>query len=110
MEQTLVKDISLAFSRKNGKFTLSIQEQSIEQNVCEFLLTVSFLVGKDLEELLLNPSSECDYVRIPLTGNGKTITLSLAEFVRFREAYANEMYLLKLEDLLCRKGIAFSKS
>ena len=105
MEQLLVKEIGLSFNRKKGRFLLSVAGQQFEQNVCEFLQTVSFLVGKDVEEHLLNLDNQYDNVRIPLTGCGKTVTLSLADFISFREAYSRQMFLLKLEDLLMRKGI-----
>jgi hypothetical protein len=109
LESILLKDIALSFNRKRGKFMLTVQDQSIDQNVCEFLQTVSFLVGKDIEEYLMSTDSQYDYVRIPLTGCGKTVTLNLADFIQFREAYSRQMYLLKLEDLLMRKGIALPK-
>jgi hypothetical protein len=109
LEQILVKDVTLAFNRKRGKFLLTVQDHSIEQNVCEFLQTVSFLVGKNIEEYLLSTDSQYDNVRIPLTGSGKVITLNLADFIQFREAYSRQMYLLKLEDLLMRKGIGMAK-
>jgi hypothetical protein len=106
MEQLLVKEITLAFSRKKGKFQLSVDGELIEQNVCEFIQTISYLVGKDVEEHLLNPSDEYDQVRIPLTCKGKVITLELFDFIRFREIYGQQMFFLKLEDLLQRKGIS----
>lgn len=105
VEKLLVKDITLSFNRKKGKFLLSAFDQIIEQNVCEFLQTVSFLVGQDIEEFLMSTESRYDSLRIPLTGTGKTLTLSLTDFIHFREAYSRQMFLLKLEDLLIRKGI-----
>lgn len=104
----IATDFQLSLNRKKGKFTLSYGEFSVEQNVCEFLCTISFLVGKDIEENLISLDSEHDYVRIPLTGCGKTITLDLVEFIRFREVYNQEMYMLRLEDMLMRKGVALS--
>jgi hypothetical protein len=105
MKQQIVKEIALNFDRKSGKFKLCIQEEHIDQNVCEFLLTISYLVGKDVEEHLMNPSSEFDQVRIPVTRTGKVLTLALRDFIQFRELYSQQMFLLKLEDLLHRKGI-----
>lgn len=105
MTETLVKDISLSFSRQKGRFTLVVGDLSIQQNVCEFLHTVSFLVGKDVEEYLLNTDSQYDSVRIPLSGTGKTATLDLRDFIRFREIYQQQLFLLKLEDMLMRKGV-----
>jgi hypothetical protein len=105
VEELLIRDISLVFNRKKGKFSLSVQGKSIDQNVCEFLQTVSFLVGKNIEEYLLNTDSQYDNVRIPLTGCGKVITLPLTDFISFREAYGRQMYMLKLEDMLMHRGI-----
>jgi hypothetical protein len=105
MQQQLTREISLSFNRKSGQFTLMWGSESIAQNVCEFLHTTSFLVGKDIEEYLLNTDTHYDTIRIPLTLSGKVITLELVEFVRFREIYGRQMFLLKLEDLLLRKGI-----
>lgn len=105
MEETLVKPISIAFSRQKGRFSLTVGDLSVQQNVCEFLSTTSFLVGKNLEEYLLSTDNQYDSVRIPLTGSGKTLTLELADFIRFREAYRHQLFLLKLEDLLMRKGV-----
>lgn len=110
MAQLLEKEITLAFSRKRGKFQLSINGERVEQNVCEFLQTISYLVGKDVEEHLMNPSDEFDQVRIPLTCTGKVITLDLVDFIHFRELYNRQMFLLKLEDLLTRKGITASST
>ena len=110
VEQLLVKDISLSFNRKKGKFLLSIADQTIEQNVCEFLSTISHLVGTDVEAHLLNTDSCYDTVRLPLTGSGKVLDLELGDFVRLREAYGNQMFMLKLEDMLLRKGIQSSKT
>jgi hypothetical protein len=103
--QLLVKDISLSFTRQKGRFILQYGDESIEQNVCEFLHTMSFLVGKNIEEYLMSTDSQYDTVRVPFTGSGKIKTLELSEFIRLREAYGRQMFLLKLEDLLMRKGI-----
>ncbi|MBT1701690.1 hypothetical protein [Chryseosolibacter indicus] len=108
MEQQLVKELSISLNRKKGKFQLQVESQLIEQNVCEFLQTFSFLVGKNVEEYLLNTDSCYDFVRIPLTGCGKTVTLNLQEFIRFRSLFEKQMFQLKLEDLLFRKGIRFA--
>lgn len=105
MEQLLVKDIDLSFNRQKGRFMLSLGEHQVEQNVCEFLHTMSFLVGKDIEACLMSTDTQYDTVRVPLTNSGKTITLDLVKFISFREAYGQQMFLLKLEDLLMRKGI-----
>jgi hypothetical protein len=105
LEKLLVKDISITLNRKKGKFTLSFNGQVYEQNVCEFLQTFSFLVGKDLEEHLMNTDSRYDTVRIPLTGCGRSITLGLTDFITFREMYDRQMFQLRLEDLLLRQRV-----
>lgn len=105
-EATVVsKPIELKFDRKAGRFVLDIAGKPVLQNVCEFLHTLSFLVVQDVEQYLMSTDSRYDWVRIPLTTTGTTVTLSLQEFLALREAYGNQMYLLKLEDLLLRKGI-----
>lgn len=108
MENLLANDISLTLDRGKGKFRLNLNGEVIEQNVCEFLHTISFLVGKDIEVYLMNADSFYDSVRIPLTGTGKTVTLPLERFISIREAYRHQLFLLKLEDLLMRRGIALS--
>jgi hypothetical protein len=105
LEQLLVKDVNLSLNRKAGKFTLCIENQKVDQNVCEFLLTVSFLAEKNIEEYLLNTDSSYDSVKVPLTGCGKSLILSLPEFIKLREAYSRQMFLLKLEDMLAHRGI-----
>jgi hypothetical protein len=105
MEKLLVEHISLSFNKRMGRFVLHQENVAVEQTVCEFLHTMSFLVGKDIEEHLMNTDSRYDTVRVPLTSSGKTVTLDLHQFVRFRNAYGQQMFLLKLEDLLMRKGI-----
>ncbi|HEY0653708.1 MAG TPA: hypothetical protein VGD65_11300 [Chryseosolibacter sp.] len=105
MEKLVLDDISVAFSKRQGRFLLTWGERKAEQTVCEFLNTISFLVGKDIEEHLLSTDSQYDTVRIPLTSRGESITLDLHQFIRLRNAYSQQMFLLKLEDLLMRKGI-----
>jgi hypothetical protein len=58
----------------------------------------------------MSTDSSYDQVRIPLTGSGKIVTLDLAEFVRFREAYSRQLFLLKLEDMLVHKGVTLAKN
>jgi uncharacterized protein YtpQ (UPF0354 family) len=106
VEKLLNESINLLLDRKKRKFQLNLNGEIVEQNTCEFLHTISFLVGKDIEEYLLSTDSAYDSVRIPLTGTGKTVTLTLSEFIAFREAYNQQMFMLKLEDLLLRKGIS----
>jgi hypothetical protein len=109
MVQILAPHIGLSFNRQHGKFMLTIDERQIQQNVCEFLQTISFLVGKDVEEHILNPDSAFDHVRLPVTAAGLVLTLELKQFIAVREAYRHQLFLLKLEDLLMRKGVHFSR-
>jgi hypothetical protein len=110
MEQILVSSISIVFNRRKGKFLLGIHGQIIEQHVCEFLHTISFLVGTSVEEYLLNTDSRFDSITIPLTGTGRNIKLDLVEFIHFREAYSRQMFLLKLQDALLHAGIFMAES
>ena len=105
MEAVVSKPITLNYNRKAGRFVLDINGEPVLQNVCEFLHTLSFLVVQNVEEFLLSTDSCYDSVRVPLTSAGATATLSLQEFFALREAYGHQMFLLKLEDLLLRKGI-----
>lgn len=62
--------------------------------------------GKDMDEYMSNLANEYDQVRVPLSGCGKSITLLLSDFAKLRSLYGQQMYELKLEDLLMRQGIA----
>ena len=106
MEKLAVASVELSLNRGKGRYSLAVGEMVFEQNVCEFLLTFSFLNGKNVEELLMSTDSCYDLVRVPLTGCGKCVTLELGQFVTFREVYAQEMFRLKLEDMLLRSGVA----
>jgi len=97
--------ITLNFNRPTGRYTLAIHNKCYEQTMCEFLLTISFLNGKKIEEHLLNTDKAFDTIRIPLTGRGAVLTLDLADFVRLREIYFHEMFLLRLDDMLILRGI-----
>src|SRR5690349_11941894 len=105
MEAVISKPIILDYDRRSGRFVLEVNGEPVRQNVCEFLHTMSFLVGQDIEHFLLSTDSRYDVVRVPLTSTGITATLTLREFSALREAYGHQMFLLKLEDLLLRKGI-----
>jgi hypothetical protein len=108
LEQVLKQHIALEFDKKKSKFTLSLGGQLIQQNVCEFLLTSSFLVGQDVESFLLDNDSRFDTIRIPFSTTGKNLTVDLTDFIRLREIYGAQMYLLKLEDLLLHRGITLA--
>jgi hypothetical protein len=105
LEQLLHQDIQIDFDKKSSKFTIAVAGLVFQQNVCEFLLTSSFLVAQDVEEFLLNIDSRYDSVKIPMTTAGKTLTLDLVDFISLRELYSRQLYLLKLEDLLLHRGI-----
>jgi hypothetical protein len=109
LEQLLKQQITLDFDRKRSKFTLVFGDHTIQQNVCEFLLTSSFLVGQNVEEFIMSTDSCFDRVRIPMTTAGKSITLELTDFIRLRDIYGAQMYQLKLEDLLLHRGISLSR-
>ena len=108
MEVLDLKTVTLNFDRKAGRFILD-RGEPVFQTMCEFLHTFSFLVVQDIEQFLLNTDSRYDVIRVPLTASGSTATLSLAEFLEMRKAYGYQMYLLRLEDVLCRKGIASNR-
>jgi hypothetical protein len=110
LEKLISVNISLQYDKKKGKFHLSAGDVSITQNICEFLLTNSFLVGKDVEDYLANTQGDYDFVKIPLTSTGKTITLDLIGFIRLKDVYHRQMYLLKLEDMLIHRGVSFAQS
>lgn len=106
--QLVKEDIKLRLERQKGRFTLSIGSKSYQQNVCEFILTISFLTQHNTEAYLLDPSSSFDFVRVPLKGNGLALNLTLTDFARLRTLYHEQMYLLKLEDMLLRQGVSLA--
>jgi hypothetical protein len=110
LEKLVSVNISLQYDKRKGKFQLSIGDLSLTQNICEFLLTNSFLVGKDVEEYLSNTQGDYDFVKIPLTSTGKTVTLDLIGFIRLKDVYHSQMYLLKLEDMLIHRGVSLPLS
>jgi len=99
--ETLVINLS----RSGGRFELVIGEQRIAQTTCEFMLTFSSMQGKNMDEYMTNLSNDYDYVRVPLSGSGQSVTLMLPDFVRLRSLYSQRMFELKLQDLLMRQGI-----
>lgn len=105
MEAVVSKSVTLNYDRKSGRFVLILDGEPVRQNVCEFLHTLSFLVVQDIEHFLMSTDSRYDVVRVPLTSTGVTVSLTLREFSALREAYGHQMFLLRLEDLLLRKGI-----
>ena len=63
------------------------------------------MLDKDMDAYMSNLSNDFDQVRVPLSGRGESVTLSLSDFARLRSLYGQQMYELKLEDLLMRQGI-----
>jgi hypothetical protein len=110
LEPQIVETLALALSRSVGRFELIVGEQVFRQTTCEFMLTFSSMQGRDMEEYMSNLTNEYDQVRVPLSGCGQSITLTLSDFVRLRTLYGQQMFDLKLEDLLMRKGINTEES
>lgn len=105
LENLIADKLALTLSRSGGRFELVVGDKTFQQNTCEFMLTFSSMQGKDMEEYMSNLASEYDQVRVPLSGCGKGITLSLSDFARLRTLYGQRMFDLKLEDMLMRQGI-----
>lgn len=103
----IVETLALSLSRKGGRFELTIGEQVFKQNTCEFLLTFSSLQDRNMDEYMNNLTSDYDQVKVPLSGCGRSITLKLSDFVKLRTLYGQQMFDLKLEDLLIRQGISW---
>jgi hypothetical protein len=101
----IIESLTLALSRSGGRFELCIGDQLFKQTTCEFMLTFSSMQGKDMEEYMSNLTNDYDQIRVPLSGCGKSITLLLSDFVKLRTLYGQQMFDLKLEDLLMRRGI-----
>jgi len=103
------ESISLSLRLQNGRFHLTVGEEMFSQTMCEFMLTFSSMQGKDMTEYMSNLDSTYDYVSVPLTGYGKSVKLALGDFARLRSLYIQQMFEIKLEDLLVRQGIAATK-
>ena len=106
MESQITCILLLALSRSGGRFELVVGEQRFKQTTCEFMLTFSYMQGKNMDEYMVNLTNDYDQVRVPLSGCGKSVTLRLSDFARLRSLYGQRMFDLKLEDLLMRQGIA----
>lgn len=100
---TEILPLSLTYSGKS--FALIVGEEVVLQTTCEFLLTFSSMVGTNIEDYLANPANECDTIRVPLSGNGRSVVLPLLDFARLRTLYGQMMFELKLQDLLVRNSI-----
>jgi hypothetical protein len=106
LESQLIATLVFSLSRSGGRFVLVVGERTFRQTTCEFMLTFASMQGKNMDEYMTNLASEYDQVRVPLSGCGKSITLSLTDFTRLRSLYGQGMFELKLQDLLMRQGIA----
>jgi hypothetical protein len=97
---------TISFDCKNGKYVFQVENTTFEQRICEFLYTYNFLKAQNPEEFLLNTDSKYDLVKIPTSRSGKFLVLTLSQYLVVREIYAEEMFRLRLEDMLNRMGIA----
>jgi hypothetical protein len=109
LQTVLHQKIELKLVRSRGRFQLHLSSGvKVEQTVCEFLLTFSFLKQHNIEDCLLSTDDQFDTVMVPLTGAGEKLNLPLGDFAALREVYFNQMYELKLEDMLLRQGVVLS--
>jgi hypothetical protein len=105
LENQTTDTLLLTLSRSGGRFELVVGEEMFKQTTCEFMLTYSSMQGKDMDEYMTNLADDYDRVRVPLSGCGRGVTLSLSDFAKLRSLYGQRMFDLKLEDLLMRQGI-----
>ena len=106
LENQVTDTLVLTLARAGNRFALVVGEKTFQQNICEFMLTFASMQGKNMAEYLNNLATEFDQVRVPLSGCGKSVTLSLSDFARLRSLYGQRMFDLKLEDMLMRQGIS----
>jgi hypothetical protein len=108
LQTVLQERIELNLVGSRGRFVLQFKDgRKIEQSVCEFLLTFSFLSNHNIEDCLLNTDDQFDTVTVPLTGTGAKLDLSLGDYAVLRDVYFHQMFELKLEDMLVRQGVRF---
>jgi len=99
----------ISFDRSTGMYSIHFNGEEFRQRVCEFLYTYNVLSSKNPEEFLLNTDSLYDFVKVPLSGRkGKTMLLPISDFLALRKLYMEEMYQLRLEDMLFRSGVSLS--
>lgn len=90
-------------------YRIWFKEEEFNQRVCEFLYTYSVVSSKNPEEFLLNTDSSFDFVKVPVSGRkGKTLRLTISDFLALRNLYMEEMHKLRLEDMLFRSGVSLS--
>ena len=109
-ELLVASDYRISYNCKTGRYSVLFQSYSYEQRLCEFLSTFKFLKTIDLEYYLLNIGSQYDSVTVPLSLSGMTLVLPLDEYVIFREMYMEELFRLKLENMLHSLSISLSNS
>jgi hypothetical protein len=102
--------ISLEIRLFKGRFQVTVGDQTFSQTMCEFMLTFASMQGKDMFEYMNNLANEYDFVSVPLSGSGRSVTLALSDFARLRSLYMQQMFELKLEDLLLRQGIVATRA
>ena len=110
MELQLTDIVVLSLSRTRGRFELVVGDEKFNQNICEFMLTFASMAGKNMPKYMSNLDNEFDNVRVPLSGAGKAVTLPLCDFARLRSLYMQQMFEMKLEDMLMRQGISREQS
>jgi len=110
LEIQVTDTLALTLSRSGGRFELVVGEQIFKQTTCEFMLTFSSMQGKNMDEYMANLANEYDSVRVPVTGCGNSVTLLLPDFARLRSLYGQQMFELKLEDLLMRRRITTAET
>ncbi len=109
--KTIIETVPfISYSSETGCYAIHFDGEVYEQRLCEFIHTYNFLLKNDPEVYLMNLSSEFDTVQLPLSSHGDTLTLTIIGFLRFRELYLQEMYNLKLDDLLYRNRITRCES
>jgi len=101
--------ISLEISLSKGRFQVTVGDQVFSQTMCEFMLTFASMQGKDMLEYMSNLTNDYDFVSVPLSGSGKSVKLALSDFARLRSLYMQQMFEVKLDDLLFRKGITYRR-
>lgn len=105
--ETIVEAVPfISYTPEKGCYAVHFDGEVYEQRLCEFVHTYNFLLKNKPETFLMDISSEFDTIVLPLSSYGETLTLSIIGFLRFRELYLQEMYSLRLDDLLYRSRIA----
>lgn len=102
------ENASISFNPAAGRYTVVFAGNRFEQRVCEFLYTFSFVAHQNPEEYLLNLDDQYDFLNVPLNSTGDVLRVNSVDFFILRELYQEEMFRLKMEDLLMRSGISLA--